>query len=74
MLGPPIGMIADTVGRTTVWRIFAGVLMAALPVCGFSLNVCIGEKEIGGSGGSLEPLGLFLRTLIPFMCVLWVSY
>jgi hypothetical protein len=25
------------------------------------------EKEIGGSGGSLEPLGLFLRTSIPFI-------
>jgi hypothetical protein len=26
------------------------------------------EKEIGGSGGSLEPpLGLFLRTSIPFV-------
>jgi hypothetical protein len=25
------------------------------------------EKQIGGSGGSLEPLGLFLRTFIPFI-------
>ena len=25
------------------------------------------EKEIGGSRGSLEPLGLFLRTAIPFI-------
>jgi hypothetical protein len=25
------------------------------------------EKQIGGSGGSLEPLGLFLHTYIPFL-------
>jgi hypothetical protein len=31
-----------------------------------ALGVCHREKETGGSGGSIEPLGLFLRTPIPF--------
>jgi hypothetical protein len=30
-------------------------------------QVRAGETETGGSGGSLEPLGLFLRTSIPFI-------
>ena len=28
------------------------------------------EKNIGGSGAHLSPLGIFLRTLIPFIWVL----
>ena len=50
MLGPPIGMVADTIGRTLVWRVFAGVLMAALPVCALapSIYVLILARTIGG--------------------------
>jgi hypothetical protein len=33
----------------------------------FEWNVPIREKEIGGSGAHLNPLGLFLRTSIPFI-------
>jgi hypothetical protein len=34
-------------------------------------SVCSREKEIGSSGGSLEPLGLFLRTSIQVIwCIL----
>ena len=39
MLGPSIGMVADTIGRTGTWRVFAGVLMVSLPICGFAPDI-----------------------------------
>ena len=39
MLRPSIGMVADTIGRTGTWRVFVGVLMVSLPVCGFAPDI-----------------------------------
>jgi MFS family permease len=60
MLGPPIGMVADTIGRTTVWRVFAGVLMVCLPICGLANSVfmlIIARTVSGVSWAGCGPAG-----------------
>ena len=39
MLGPAIGMVADTIGRTFTWTVFAAILMLSLPACGFAPDI-----------------------------------
>ena len=39
MFGPAIGMVADTIGRTGTWRVFAAVLMLSRPACGFAPDI-----------------------------------
>ena len=50
MFGPAIGMVADTIGRTFTWTVFAAVLMLSLPACGLAPNIgiLIAARTIGG--------------------------
>ena len=60
MFGPAIGMVADTIGRTFTWTVFAAVLMLSLPACGLAPNIgiLIAARTIGGmSWAGCGPVG-----------------
>ena len=74
MLGPPIGMVADTIGRTTVWRLFAGILMLMMPFCGFATSVygLIIARTIGGtSWAGCGPAGFAIMAQVMSFCCCW---
>jgi MFS family permease len=63
MFGPAIGMVADTIGRTGTWRVFAAVLMLSLPACGFAPDIVtllvartLGGMSWAGCGRARSPL------------------
>ena len=63
MFGPAIGMVADTIGRTGTWRVFAAVLMLSLPACGFAPDIVtllvartLGGRSWAGCGRARSPL------------------
>ena len=43
-------MVADTIGRTGTWRVFAAVLMLSLPACGFAPDIytLLVARTVGG--------------------------
>ena len=68
-LAPLVGLVGLGLDNTNV----SGDTKALAPLVKLihlglvNTNVTGREKEIRGSGGSLEPPGLFLRTSIPFI-------
>ena len=50
MLGPSIGMVADSMGRTTTWQVFGLVLALSLPACAFapSIGLLLAARTFGG--------------------------
>ena len=50
MLGPAIGMLADSIGRTFTWRLFGALGVISQPLCGFAPNiwVLIAARAFGG--------------------------